>query len=128
MFCIPGLFHYPNRPTNIETGEVVGSFTVITRAANEVMAQIHNCGDNAFRMPLFLTKELEMRWLEPDLSDDDISSVLNYEMPSGELEFDTVFTIRTTKPRPDNGSKIDPFEWPNLPPLGEESEMQKTLF
>ncbi|HTR31584.1 MAG TPA: SOS response-associated peptidase family protein, partial [Puia sp.] len=54
MFCIPGLYHYNlKRPSDPETGEVRGTFTLITRAANPVMRQIHNSGDNAFRMPLF---------------------------------------------------------------------------
>ena len=129
IFCLPGLYNYPGRPTNIETGEVVGTFTVITRAANEVMAQIHNCGDNAFRMPLFLTQELESEWLDPNLSDEQIEEILEFEMPSEELEYQTVYTIRTTKPHPQNGLKTDYFEWPGLPELGNDEAIgQKTLF
>ena len=56
-----------------ETGEVRGMFTLITRAANPLMRQIHNSGDNAFRMPLFLPKEMELEWLRPDLTDTDIA-------------------------------------------------------
>ena len=65
MFCIPGLFHYNSlMPSNPETGEVRGTFTLITRAANPVMRQIHNSGDNAHRMPLFLTKDLRNGMVE----------------------------------------------------------------
>jgi putative SOS response-associated peptidase YedK len=39
----------------------------MTRAANSVMRQLHNDDDNAFRMPLFLSKELETEWLDPTL-------------------------------------------------------------
>jgi putative SOS response-associated peptidase YedK len=120
MFCLPGLYHYPNKPTNIETGEVVGTFTIITRPANEVMRQIHNSGDNASRMPLFLPKDLETEWLDPSLNDDQIQAILDFEMPSEELHYDSVFSIRTTKPHPQNGSKIDRFDWPNLPPLWQD--------
>ncbi len=129
MFCLPGLYHYPNRPTNIETGEVVGTFTIVTRAANAVMRQIHNSGDQAFRMPLFLPKELESEWLDPQLSDEKIRELLDYEMPAEELLYRPVYSIRTTKPHPSGGLKTDEYEWPNLPGLGEEGEgVQKALF
>lgn len=119
VFCLPGLYHYPNM-ANPETGEITGTFTVITRPANSVMAQIHNGGENAFRMPLFLPKDLEIKWLLPDLSDEEIEAILNYEMPSGEMEYRPVFTIRTTKERPDGKNKLENFDWPALPPLGQE--------
>jgi putative SOS response-associated peptidase YedK len=106
-----------------------GTFTLITRAANAVMKKIHNGGPNAGRMPLFLTKELEQKWLLPDLTDEEIQSVLDFEMPPDELEYWPVFTIRSTKPRPDGGIKTDPFEWQNLPALGiDEAAGQKDLF
>ena len=126
VFCLPGLYHYPNR-ADVETGEITGTFTVVTRAANSIMAQIHNSGDQAFRMPLFLPKELELRWLQPELKDEDIQALLDYELPSDELEYHPVYTIRTTKERPDGKEKLDPFDWPNLPPLGVDS-VEQTLF
>ena len=126
MFCIPGLYHYPNK-ADVETGEITGTYTLVTRAANSLMAQIHNSGDQAFRMPLFLPKELEMKWLDPNLTDQQIQEILDYEMPSDELEYNPVYTIRTTKERPDGGTKTDPFEWPNLPPLGVDS-IEQTMF
>lgn len=128
MFCLPGLYNYPNRPSNIETGEVFGTFTVVTRAANEVMRHIHNCGDNANRMPLFLPKDLESEWLDPTLNDEQIEEILEFEMPAEELIYAPVYSIRTTKPHPLGGLKTDPFEWPNLPQLGEDSQVQNTLF
>ena len=48
MFCLPALYHYNSLlPSDPETGEVRGMFTLVTRAANKVMRQIHNSGDNA---------------------------------------------------------------------------------
>jgi putative SOS response-associated peptidase YedK len=126
LFCIPGLYHYPNK-ADVETGEVTGTFTLITRAANSVMEQIHNSGDQAFRMPLFLPKELEMKWLEPNLTDDEIQKILAFEMPADELEYNPVYTIRTTKERPDGKGKLDPYDWESLPPLGKDT-IEQTLF
>src|ERR1700743_1394041 len=77
MFCIPGIYHYNTAlPSDPETGEVRGMFTLITRAANGVMRQIHNSGDNAYRMPLFLSRELELRWLDPGLSEAGMAEIL----------------------------------------------------
>jgi len=129
VFCIPGLYTYPPRPSNIETGEVNGTFTLITREANSIMKQIHNAGDQAFRMPHFLPKDLELKWLDPNLSDEGIREIFGFEMPSEELDYRPVFTIRSTKPRPDDKTKVDAFDWPNLPPLGQDDgELQKALF
>ncbi|HUP10577.1 MAG TPA: SOS response-associated peptidase family protein [Niastella sp.] len=128
MFCIPGLYYYSPFP-DVETGEIKGTFTLITRSANNVMKQIHNGGPNVFRMPMFLPKELELRWLDPELTDEGIQDILDFEMPSEQLDHWPVFTIRSTKPRPDSLDKTSPFTWANLPPLGtDESTEQKTLF
>jgi putative SOS response-associated peptidase YedK len=130
IFCIPGLYHYNTKmPSDPETGEVRGMFTLITRAANPLMRQIHNSGDNVHRMPLFLPKEMEMEWLDPDLKDDQIDKILNYEMPPGELVAEPVFSIRGRTPRPDGKPKNAPFLYPHLPALGnDEGQMQKALF
>lgn len=127
VFALPGLFNYSPIP-DLETGEAIGTFTVITRAANSVMKQIHNHGNNAYRMPLFLPKELEQKWLLPDLTNEEIQEILDYEMPSEGLDYWPVFTIRSPKPRPDEKTKIDPFDWPNLPELGKENVEASKLF
>ena len=52
-----------------------------------------------------------------------------YEMPAAQLDYRPVFTIRTTKPRPDGGIKTDRYDWPGLPALGnDEGEVQTALF
>ncbi|HUB62417.1 MAG TPA: SOS response-associated peptidase family protein [Puia sp.] len=118
MFCLPGLYHYNTMlPSDPETGEVRGTFTLITRAANAVMRQIHNGGDNAFRMPLFLPKDLEMEWLRPDLTDDQMAKLLACEMPPDQIVFDPVFSIRGRTPRPDGKPKNAPFPYAELPPI-----------
>ncbi|HWC54421.1 MAG TPA: SOS response-associated peptidase family protein [Chitinophagaceae bacterium] len=116
IFCIPGLYHYSPVP-DPETGEAIGTFTLITRSANSIMRQIHNGGNNAFRMPLLLPNELEQKWLLPDLSDNEIAEILDFEMPSEKLEYLSVFTIRTSKSRPDGKEKNELYQWPGLPPL-----------
>ena len=128
QFYIPGLYHYP-RKADVETGEITGTFTLITRAANKVMAQIHNSGDQAFRMPLFLPEDLETKWLLPDLNDGEMAEVLHYEMPSEALSYHPVYTVRTTKERPDGKTKTEAYDWPGLLPLGnDDAQGQMQLF
>ena len=117
LFCIPGLYQYSPIP-DPETGELTGTFTMLTRKANILMAQIHNGEPNAGRMPLFLpNREMELRWLDPRLTEVEMNGILNFEIPSEELIYHTVHTIRTTKPRPDEKYKNEFFEWPNLPAI-----------
>jgi putative SOS response-associated peptidase YedK len=126
IFGLLGLYAYSPIP-DVETGEVRGTFTVITRKANSVMEQIHNGGPNAGRMPMMVPYDMELKWLQEDLTDKQIQEILDYEMPAEELEYHPVYTIRSTKPRPDGKSKLDPFDWPDLPPLGKDS-VERTLF
>lgn len=118
IFCIPGLFNYAPDP---ETGEAKGTYTLITRAANNIMEKIHNGGLHAGRMPLFLKdREMELRWLDRKLNDKGIDDILDYEIPSTHLDYRPVYTIRSTKPRPDQKDKTEMYEWQNLPVLGTE--------
>ncbi len=126
IFCLPGLYHYPNR-ADVETGEVTGTFTIVTRAANSVMAQIHNSGEQANRMPLMLNRELELKWLDPDLTDEEMQDLFQFEMPAANLDYHPVYTIRTTKERPDGKERLEPYQWDKLPPLGVDS-VEQTLF
>jgi putative SOS response-associated peptidase YedK len=57
-FALGGLFSIW---TDTTTGELMPTFTILTMEANEQMAIIHNTKK---RMPLILTKENEMDWLE----------------------------------------------------------------
>lgn len=43
-----------------QTGEIIKSYSIITTNANELMSEIHN---SKKRMPLILTKENELEWL-----------------------------------------------------------------
>jgi putative SOS response-associated peptidase YedK len=127
LFCLPGLFHYAPLP-DLETGEVRGTFTIITRAANSIMKQIHNGGTNAGRMPLFFKdRDMELKWLLPDLTDAEVAEMLEYELPSEDLEHWPVFTIRSPKPRPDNKTKTAPYEWADLPQLSGEDTAGKQM-
>jgi putative SOS response-associated peptidase YedK len=120
VFFLPGLYSVAELPDR-DTGEMIKRYTfgLITRAANELMKNIHNDGENKWRMPLFLPLELSKQFLSEELTEEEYKKILAYEIPSEDLDHYPVNTIRTGKPRPDYKEKHEPWEWPKLPPLGE---------
>jgi putative SOS response-associated peptidase YedK len=118
VFFIPGLYSVAELP-DPETGEVVKrfTFTLITRNANRIMQQIHNGGENKFRMPLFSTLEIAKEWLNQDLDEKKYQEILDFEMPAEQLLYHPVYTIRGNSPRPDNKPKNEPWAWEKLPPV-----------
>lgn len=117
-----------NKIFNFETGEITGTFVMITRAANEIMRFIHNDGPNKHRMPLFMQPEEAVKWIDPGLTDEDIKQFIGYEIPSADLKATSVYTIRTPKPRPDGKLKHEAFNWPGLPLLGQDGMIPNELF
>ncbi len=120
VFFLPGLYSVAELPDK-ETGEMIKRYTfgLITRGANALMKNIHNDGENKWRMPLFLPLQSSKRFLSEALTEEEYKNILAHEIPSGELECYPVNTIRTGKARPDEKEKHEPWEWPKLPPLGE---------
>ena len=120
LFFIAGLYSVAELP-DTETGEMIKrwTYTLITRPANDIMRNIHNDGENKWRMPLMLPFEMSMEWLDNELSIDRYKEILSFEMPDAELDYWPVWTIRTSKDRPDGQAKNVHFEWEKLPELGE---------
>ena len=120
MFFIPGLYSVAEL-LDKSTGELQKrrTYTLITRDANEVMKKIHNGGENKYRMPLFVPLDMAKEWITADLSIERYKAILNFEMPSEELVYTPVYTIRGRTPRPDNKLKTEAWEWEKLPALGE---------
>ncbi|HYF32818.1 MAG TPA: SOS response-associated peptidase family protein [Chitinophagaceae bacterium] len=118
ILFIPGLYSVVELP-DLETGELLKrlTFTLITRDANEVMKQIHNDGENKWRMPLLLPFELSQAFIADDLTTEKYIEILGFEMPSSELDYWPVFTIRSPKGRPDNKIKNEYWKWEDLPEL-----------
>jgi len=119
MFFLLGLYNYSPIP-DTETGEIKGTWGIITRPSNTIMSSIHNHGPNKHRMPVMLQPENALEWINEGLTEEDMRRILSFEIPDSELDVYPVWTIRTTKERPDGQSKIDPFSWENLPPLGND--------
>jgi putative SOS response-associated peptidase YedK len=89
------------------------SFAIITREGNGLFKTIHNSGPHKFRMPLFLTASMANSWIQPRLSDDEINDLISFEYPSGELRAHTVYSVRSSSPRPDGKAANDFNNWEN---------------
>jgi len=114
IFFIAGLWAFSNS-WDVDKPERIPTFTLLTRNANRVMAQIHNGGDNAGRMPMILTNELAQHWLQPELTDTDIREILQYELPPAQLDYWPVNSVRKVKP--DDAAVIAPVAYEGLPDL-----------
>lgn len=128
-FCIPGLFQIwkETDPVDGVPSDILHlNFTLLTRSANEAMKQIHNDGPNIGRMPLFLTRELEAAWMDPTATDEQLKAIIDFQMPAESMVYHPVFTIRSSKPRPDGKGKTAYWEWDKLPPLGQGNPEPKS--
>ena len=122
QFFLLGFYNYSPIP-DMETGETIGTFTVITREANSLMKQIHNHGPNKHRMPVMMQPEDAVKWIDESLSEEEMKAMISVEIDSADLEATPVYSIRTTKERPDGKSKVEYFNWENLPPLGTDEPL-----
>lgn len=118
LFFLPGLYAVAQLP-DPETGEQISrfTFTIITRTANTLMSQIHNDGNNAGRMPLFLPQDLWHTWLDEGISPAQYKTMLDYAIPDEGLDCWPVYTIRSAALRPDGRAKNEPYDWEQLPAL-----------
>jgi len=73
LFSIGGLY---DRWIDPDTGEIHDTYTMITTAANPLMKEIHNGGKNPYRMPFIIPKDLEEKWLDPSLADEEITGLM----------------------------------------------------
>lgn len=119
LFFLPGLYTYWTKKEGDEVVQMRKTFAFATTEANEVMKLIHNDGPNKWRMPLFLPFNLSQKWIEPDLDHAGMQEVLDYSIPSEDLEYRPVYTIRSPKGRDDEKRKFEHWDWPNLPALEE---------
>jgi putative SOS response-associated peptidase YedK len=114
VFCFAGLYHYSPMPDK-ETGEMFGTFAIVTKPANDLMAKIHNAKPNGNRMPVVLTQQDAQKWLQPDLSDAEVRQIMDYEFPSSQMVSWPVHSIRTRKM--DDENIIAPLTGEMVPPL-----------
>lgn len=108
MFCLAGIY---DCWTNPETGEKVGTYSILTTEANELMAKIHNIKK---RMPIILPRELEDAWVTPELSHDSIKKLMA-QFPSDEMEaYPIAKFANSTKADRNVPEVLERFDYPEL--------------
>jgi putative SOS response-associated peptidase YedK len=70
-----------------QTGEMVDSFSILTTAANSLMAQVHN---KKKRMPVILPEEEASEWIRAELSVERISALAKFQIESSKLNAITI--------------------------------------
>ena len=82
-------------------------FTIV---ANELLAAIHNGGENSHRMPLVISRDMEEDWLNPDTPGKVIDEILNYQIGSKELDAWAVSPLTGKKAKQGN-EIIEKADW-----------------
>jgi len=95
--------------TDIETGEHVNTFAIITTEANSLMQQVHN---SKKRMPTILKEELAYEWLFGNLDEERINELAATIYPAEEMEACSIAKDFKEKLQP-----AEPFIYEDLPAL-----------
>lgn len=93
------------------TGEYIETVALVTTKPpkGHLMAQVHNSKE---RMPTILPDELAYEWIFGTLSEERITELANFVIPSGEME---AYTI--AKNFRESVEPTAAFDYPELPPL-----------
>lgn len=98
---------------NVETGELINTFSIVTTEANEVMGMIHN---SKRRMPLILENDDWRKWINPGTSEKEIKELLKPSTNEG-LGYHTISKDISRKYMDSNYPEIqDEKLYPELTP------------
>lgn len=99
LFCFAGIYA---SWTDRETGEYIDSFSIITCEANPMMARIHNLKQ---RMPVILAPQQYHDWLQPELSQEAITALLQ-PYPEHAMENHTIGKLITSRSSSSNVPEV----------------------
>ncbi len=107
LFSFAGLY---DRWINPASGEMIYTFTVITTAANPLLAAIHNTKK---RMPVILPRDSEQEWIDPKVPPDRALELLKpYDQEK--LKAWTISRLVSTPGANKNVPEvIEPYNWDN---------------
>lgn len=101
LFAFAGIFDCWH---NKESDEYIGTYSIVTTAANDMMRYIHNTN---FRMPVILHPDDEQLWLDPSLTEEEIADLLQ-PYPSGDMASEAIRNDFIRK-APDDASILTPL-------------------
>lgn len=85
--------------TNTETGEIIGTFTIITTKANALMEKIHNTKK---RMPVIFSRDNELFWIDPYTKSEKALELLT---PCDENIIEAIPVDKTKRDTPENDTQ-----------------------
>lgn len=108
VFCFGGICA---SWTDKETGEIIHSFSILTTDANPMLARIHNLKQ---RMPVIIPPGAYQRWLDPELSADDIRRYF-HPYPQDHMQNHTISKRITSRSENSNAPEtLEPVTYPEL--------------
>lgn len=108
IFCLAGIY---DTWVNKATGEVLHTCSIVTTEANALMAKIHNV---KLRMPLILPQDAERKWIEPNVTEDEIKNLMQ-PLADDLLEAYTIGKRITSKTlNPNTAETLDRVDYPEL--------------
>jgi putative SOS response-associated peptidase YedK len=108
-----------------ETGEIFNTCSIVTTEANALMAAIHN---SKKRMPLILPQAQMAKWINPDLSKEEITAMAQ-PLAEGMLEAHTISKLITSRTEDSNVPEVKvKFDYAELPGLNEDRPDEYSLF
>jgi putative SOS response-associated peptidase YedK len=108
LFAVPALY---SRWYDKENKQEILTYSMFTIVANDLLTAIHNGGENPYRMPLVIERDMEDIWLDPVSSDRQIGEILNYQIASNELRAYAVAPL-TGKAAKQGEAVTEEVEWP----------------
>lgn len=112
LFFLAGLYSVA-QIVDKSTGEIRNrfSFSILTQSASHDYQKIHNSGNHAGRMPLFLFSNQWIDWLRDDTSLEELEHLVNQSNKEPKIVYHSVYTIRGRGDRPDGLTADAPFDW-----------------
>lgn len=94
-----------------ETGELLNTYSMLTSAANPMMAKIHNGKE---RMPVIVSPDRYKEWLNPGLSKEGIQSFFT-PYPDSNMQNHSISKLITSRKDNPNVPEVqEPFTYPEL--------------
>jgi len=82
LFAVPALY---SKWYDRENKREIVTYSMFTIVANDLLTAVHNGGDNPYRMPLVMERNMEDVWLNPEAPEKQINEILNYQVHSNLL-------------------------------------------
>lgn len=119
VFVFGGIY---NQNTDKSTGEISGSYAIITTSANDLMSEIHNTKK---RMPLIIEPENIEHWLQQDTPEEDLKKIMK-PLKEGVLKAHTIKKFVPSDTLSNNNEEL--LAYYNYPELSERIDQQGSLF